>query len=136
MRTLLFLAGCSALCLALPACSTGPRLVKATGTLLNDGKPFTIGKGGSVTLVFIPTDQGDKPFNSPPTKMKAADSSFAFSQGIPSGKYRVQIMQMVMPSSPEIDELNERFSKGNSPIIVEVKDGTPIIIDVAKVPAS
>jgi hypothetical protein len=124
------------LCLLLAACSAGPKPVKANGTLLNDGKPFTIGKGGSVTLVFIPIVEGEQHFNSPPTKMKADDSSFTFSQGIPPGKYRVQIMQMVLPLSPEINEMNDRFSKDKSPIVVEVKDETPIVIDVAKVPAS
>jgi hypothetical protein len=124
-------------CLVLFGCSSGPKPVKVTGTLLHSDKPYPVPKGGSVMLVFIPIVGAGVPFDSYPTRIKAEDSSFVLEgkagQGIPPGKYRVEILQMAIPGTAAIPDLNERFGKDNSKIIVEVTDAkTPLVIDLAK----
>ena len=88
-------------------------------------------------LVFIPIVEAGVQFDSYPTRIKAEDSSFVLEgkggQGIPPGKYRVEIQQMANPGTAAIPDMNERFGKDTSKIIVEVTDGkTPLVIDLAK----
>lgn len=91
---------------------------------------------GGVGLVFIPIVDPGTPFDTYPTRMNA-DSTFTVEgktgQGIPPGKYRVSIQQMVPGGPAAITEMNERFSDEKSPIIVEIVDSkTPVVIDLAK----
>src|SRR5262245_8768315 len=90
---------CAGLFLLVPACSTGTKPIKVTGTLLNEGKPYTAPKGSSVLITFVPVLEKGLADYSPTTKVKADDSSFVLlgreGNGIPAGKYRVALQQMV-----------------------------------------
>ncbi len=138
MRALFALLAC--VCLCVVGCSSGSPTFKVSGTLQNDGKPYTAPKGSSVLITFVPVELKNMQVDTYPTKMKAEDSSFLVpgreGNGIPPGKYRVALQQMVPGGSDEINAMNERFSSTKSPIIVEVKDATPIVIDIAKAPAN
>jgi len=133
---LLLSALCLTICLLVPACSSGPKTYKVTGTLVNKEKPYTVAAGGGVTLVFIPVDAGTA-VDTYPAYMDADTSKFTVEgregKGMPPGKYRVSIQQMVPGGPPAINDMNERFSEAASPIIVEITDGkTPLVIDLAK----
>ena len=136
MRLLLSAFGLM-LCFLIPACSSGPTTYKVKGTLLNKEKPYTVAKGGGVTIVFIPIVAATAAFDTYPTRMDPDDSSFTVEgkegKGMPPGKYRVSIQQMVPGGPAAISEMNERFSDKNTPIIVEITDGkAPLVIDLAK----
>jgi hypothetical protein len=127
---------CLILALVLPACSTEGKQHKVKGALLHRGEPYLPKHKGSVTVIFVPEAEGDTPADSYVADVNREDGTFVVNgktgRGIPPGKYRVTINQMVMDAPAEINQMNERFSATNSKIIRDIQDETPLRIDLAK----
>ena len=136
MRALFTLPICLTLCVFLAACSSDSKLLKVKGTLTHDGKPLRVDPKGSVQIVFMPVAEEKQARNNYPTEMKPEDSSFIVlgrtGAGIPPGKYRITIMQMVPNPTPEITDMNLQFDAKNSTIIRDITSDAPLVIDLAK----
>ncbi len=123
---------------SLPACSTGSKLAtaKVKGNLLFNGTPFVSKHNGSLTVKFIPIVEEGQPFDTFIADVNREDGSFVVvgraEDGIPVGKYRISIDQMVMNMPPEVEAMNRRFSPEVSRIIREITGNETIQIDLAK----
>ena len=128
--------GCGLLAvLLLPACSSGPKLVKVKGNLRLKDQPYTAKHTGSLSIRLIPVVEADEHFHTYVGDFNREDGSFVVNgktgQGIPTGKYLITIHQRLMDAPPEILEMNERFSQPNSKIIREIVDETPLVINLS-----
>jgi hypothetical protein len=123
------------LCLA--GCSSEP-LYKVNGKVHKNGQPLPVkelasGAGGRVMVRFHSLDQGKTDIG-PQASIVKADGTFAVlgatGKGIPPGKYRVEITwQDPFPMGK--DQLEGKFGKANSPVIVDVPSAEDIDINVA-----
>jgi len=136
MRALTTLACCLTLCLLFTACASEEKLVKVNGKLKEGEQPFKMDPNGSISVSFVPIVAEGTHFSTYPATVERTDMSFVVpgrkGKGIPPGKYRVAIQLRTPEASEKINEQNQRLSKQHSPIMVEVNDETPLIIDVAK----
>jgi hypothetical protein len=121
MRARPALAVCLSLCAFVPSCSSsGSKLLKVTGTLKDNGRPF---KADTlmVQIVFVPVVDAGKAHDSYPAVFKRADSSFEVAgktgQGIEPGKYRVSV----------------KYGTNSLQTVLEVTSSKePLVLDVAK----
>jgi hypothetical protein len=121
MRALLSLMVCLGMGLAVAACSSsGPKLLKVSGKVNDNGAPFKPEGKLMVQIVFIPVGEGSKASDSYPANFKRDDSSFEVAgrtgQGIAAGKYRVSI----------------QYGPKKLETVVEVSGENPLVLDVAK----
>jgi len=107
-------------------------MVKITGTLKTNDKPLKIDSNGSVTVIFSPIVEKDAHFTTYTGIYRTEDPTFVINE-IPEGKYKVSLLCMVLEQTREIQDINEKFSAQNTPIVREVKGGIePLVIDLAK----
>jgi hypothetical protein len=136
MRATSKLAACLALCLLLPACSTGPKPIKVKGTVVYNGKPYMVDTKGSINLTFVPIVDADTPHDKYPTRMNKEDATFVVlgrnSTGIPPGKYRIAVNLMVPNMTDEMTEMNAKFTEKDSPIVLDIAGDAPVLVDLAK----
>jgi hypothetical protein len=121
-----------------PGCSSGPRLVRVKGQLMYNQKPLPISPKAGVSVWFITMDAGDNPpLFTAEQPLNREDSTFVVSghdgRGIPIGKYRIAVSQkMAGQLPPDVEAMNETFSRKSSPIVREVINDEPIILDLSK----
>jgi hypothetical protein len=119
-------------------CSSGPRLVRVKGQLLYNQKPLPVSAKAGVTITFTAMDAGDNPpFFTAEQPFNREESTFVVSgpngRGIPVGKYRIAVSQkMAGQLPPDVETMNETFSRKSSPIVREVTGEEPITIDLSK----
>jgi hypothetical protein len=112
-------------------------MVIAKGKLLDNGAPLKVDSKAGITVSFIEIPQDGMFSNSyPAANYKRDTGTFEVpgkeGRGIPLGKYRITVNIMAIPSTPAVEEINDRFSKKNTEVIREVKNDEPIVIDVSK----
>jgi len=119
--------------LMLLACGCGSRvpLCTVSGTVTRGGEKLTWPDGGSLLVIFMPTDT-TKSDRYPARETDTAASSYKVTS-IPAGKYLVAVQQF----SPRfMDALGGRFDPGHTDHEVEVTaDGQVLDIDLPKTPA-
>lgn len=132
MHCLFRFAVVGVLCAFLSACSSGPKMVKITGTLKSKDESLKIDKNGSVTVIFVPVVEPGKHYTTYTGIYRAEDPTFVINE-IPEGKYKVALMCMVPQPTRETEDINQRFTDKDTPILREVKGGgEPIVIDITK----
>lgn len=134
MRLLVFIISVSLL-VCVPACSPEPKLAKVKGNLLFNGMPYVAKHNGSVSVKFIPIVESGQPSEYAIADVNREDGSFVVlgraGGGIPPGKYRIVIDQMVIDPPPEVERMNQRFRADTSKIVREVTGDSAISIDLA-----
>lgn len=128
--------GAAALVVFICGCS-GQGLVRVKGQLLYNEKPLEVSEKAGISIMFIKLEAGDKPAMYPAAPLDRDDATFTVpgptGRGIPPGKYRIAITQrMADDLPPEVEKMNEMFSRGNSAIEREVTNSDPIILDLSK----
>jgi hypothetical protein len=119
-------------------CSSGARLVRVKGQLMYNQKPLPVSPKTGITVWFTAVDAGDNPpFFTAEQPFNREDSTFVVAghdgRGIPIGKYRIAVSQkMAGQLPPDVETMNETFSRKSSPIIREVTSEEPIILDLSK----
>jgi hypothetical protein len=146
MRRVLLTSGL-VLLVALSGCNTGPRTVIVKGRLTNSGKSVVPDRRSGLTMVFSPDPATGNTF---PAGFNSDDDTYSVygpqQNGIPQGKYRVTLSMMVPTTTADgkdlpaamaqtwrhlAEQFNSKYSGGNSPIVVEVKDPN-VDIDLSK----
>ena len=136
MRRMFYLLGSATLFALLfglaSGCSHGPTKVDISGRILKDGQPLKIidpTRGGKVRVTFA-TDN-PKDMESYASMSANADEQGNFEiKGIPLGKYKVGVQQMI---DPRTDQLDGAFSIRNSSIVRDVESsGQSFEIDLGK----
>ena len=128
-------------------CSSEPKRVYGKGKLVVGTQPlgtllkvrFPKQRWG-VNVTFVPMDKGDKPNPKEyPCDFKPEDSTFEAGyqgKGLPVGKYRIAVALDVpggiTNAPPDMRAFFEKFTTEHSPIIRELKDEEPMIIDLNK----
>jgi hypothetical protein len=103
-----------------------------------NGQPLKVKPGTQVLVMFTPVDMGDKPKGKGyECYFDLKDATFEAGyqgKGLPVGKYRISVEQKIAAAAipPNVKQMNDTFSVDKSPIIRELKDEEPIIIDLAK----
>src|SRR5260221_296827 len=119
MRALFLLITGLGLCLTVPACSGGPRLIKVTGKLTLNNKPLPAESKDTIQVAFISLNDEGKSENRYPAVINKEDMTFVVGgkdgHGIPAGKYRIAVQQFTSELNPEVLERNKRFSRESSP---------------------
>jgi hypothetical protein len=136
VRTFLAVSTCVAIALMGPGCSSGPKLVLVKGTVTQNGKPYTANQKGEFQVRFVQLVEKGQPSDSFSANVDRETGAFEIvgrkGDGIPVGKYRIAVQQRAIPMTEEIQQMNSRFGPQNSPFVREIKDETPIAIDLAK----
>jgi hypothetical protein len=128
--------GVAILLMVAAGCSSDPKLVFGKGKVLYKEQPLKVKPRAQVVVTFIPVDKGDKPIHYE-CDFNPADATFEAGyrgKGLPVGKYRISVEQKMPPNTepPDVRKMNEMFAGDKSPIIRELKDEEPIIIDLSK----
>jgi hypothetical protein len=127
------LCGVAFLVLMLPGCS-GPTLVWGKGQLRYNEKPLEMKGLKEITVKFIPLVKVDREFYY--SDIDKSDSTFKVGwqgQGIPAGKYKIAIEQKASGTeSAAVKKMNKMFSPENTQIVRELKDETPINLELSK----
>lgn len=124
------------LLLAGVGCNTGPKLVIPKVQLTYKQQPLKVDPNASVVLVLI--TEGEKPNSYPANWLDRDKVTFTVpgreGNGIPVGKYRVSVNQMVPGTTPaDVQYMNEQFAKDKTPLVCEVKDEErTIVLDLSK----
>lgn len=111
----------------------GPTLYQPSGKLTQKGAAFKpLPEKGYIMIIF--NEESDKEFKSPQAVNWEKDGTFKVvgtgGKGIPAGKYRVSIEVFEEYTGPDSkDILNGSMKREKGPI-VEVKDGSEIVIDL------
>jgi hypothetical protein len=121
-------AGLAMALLALPGCDSGPRTVRATGTVLRSGQPLPLSKTGVVQVTLIP-DVGPEEQYTPYVGRCDATGKFEVLE-VPPGKYKIGIEQL--DPTPQDDKLRGQYAYANAKYKREVDGKAPIAIDLAK----
>jgi hypothetical protein len=133
MRALLALAACLPLCLSLPACSSGPRLIKVTGKLTYHQQPLPAGASSPV-IVFHPVVAKGQHHDTYPALYERDSGAFEVpgktGTGIPEGKYRISVQFMIPKAGSVQAKWNQQFSPEKTPIIREVSGEGRLDIDL------
>jgi len=123
-----------AVTLALPACSSGPKLVKVSGKVSYNQKPLKSIEG--VTIIFHPV--ADSAGDTYPATPLEQDGSFSVpgrtGKGIPEGKYKISAYQMTVnaAAAAEAQKINDMFPVAKTQIVWEVAGDTTIDLDLSK----
>ena len=125
-----------ALC-AFVGCSSGPKPVPVTGTLLKGGKPFTFSAQGlppgdpGFRLGFSAFGSGGTMGDSFFAIYSPADGTFKVGgpdgKGIVPGKYRISVSKGAMGQP---DELKDAFSRDKSPLTVDIPAASSAVVEV------
>jgi hypothetical protein len=117
----------------LPGCS-GPTLFWAKGQLRYNEKPLEMKGIKEITVKFIPLVKVDRDFYY--ADIDKSDSTYKVGwqdKGIPAGKYKVAIEQKASGTeSAAVKKMNKMFSPENTQIVRELKDETPINLELSK----
>jgi hypothetical protein len=126
--------------LGLAGCTNSEPLVPVRGRVHKNGQPLPVkdlpsAAGGRVTIVFHSLEKGENS-TGPYGGVVTPDGNFSVSgnsgKGIPPGKYRVEI-KWQDPFPHGKDQLEGKFGKDNSPVVVDIPSPGEVDIDVAKV---
>jgi hypothetical protein len=133
MRALLALAACLPLCLSLPACSSGPKLIQVTGKLTYHQKPLPAGTSSPI-IVFHPVVAKGQHHDTYPALYQRDSGTYEVpgktGAGIPEGRYRISV-QFLAPKAASLQEKwNQQFSPEKTPIIREVSGAGRLDIDL------
>jgi hypothetical protein len=118
--------------LALAGCGSG--LLKPSGRLLKDGKPFVPGPNQTVQVVFFPVTEGKSDEGgSYPAEVNRESGTFrvvgANGKGLPPGKYRISVRVL----QKRKDVLSGSFGVDNSPFVQEINGSTKeLVLDLGK----
>ena len=111
---------------------TGPKLVKAHGTVTKGGEVLQVaGRDigvGMVQLEFIPAE--GNPATETYGAVVDAEGKFDMPGGMPPGKYKVAVRQW--DPYPQTDKLGGKFAATATPIVRDVTGDQPIEIDLDK----
>jgi hypothetical protein len=133
MRPLVLLAMAFVLALS-SGCSSGPPRVKVTGQLVKGGSPVKPDPNRSLRVIFVPEGVQGAALTTYPALITTETETFEVGgrdgNGIPLGRYRVRLASSDPSPSARIEALLDRFGTDKSPIVVEVKDATPLTIDL------
>ena len=118
-------------------CSSGPRLVEANGQLLYKQQPLSVAPNAGISIWFIRLDAGAAPATFAAAPLNRDDATFTVpgrdGRGIPVGKYRIAIRQMMLGDVPaDVEQMNDLFSRQSSGIERDVTGSEPIILDLSK----
>jgi hypothetical protein len=119
------------LCLPASGCG-GPVLVKAEGTLLQNGKPLSLSRTGTAQVIFVPDVPPGTPYTTYPADFTRDTGAFVVNS-MPRGKYRVTIA--LLDPNPQVDKLQGKFSQEKTPFLLEVTGEAPIELDLARPPS-
>jgi hypothetical protein len=132
-------AGATLLLVLAVGCSSGPKLVKVKGKLMNGAQPLKTSEKSVFTMIFTPVDVTDKPpsyMADPPDKDTGEFIVGDRGKGIPAGKYRISITEKLQGQAKlpkDIERRNAMFDGEKSKIVRELKnDEETVIIDVTK----
>jgi hypothetical protein len=133
-RALLPLAACLLLCLSLPSCAGGPKLIKVAGKLTYGQKPLPAGRSSPV-IVFHPVVAKGEHHDTYPALYQRDSGAYEVpgktGAGIPEGKYRISV-QFLLPKASSLQEKwNQQFSPEKSSIVREVTGAGQLDIDLA-----
>jgi hypothetical protein len=110
------------------AAGCGPAHVKVTGKVTKDGKPLPPSQTGHVEVRLLPADAAEHYT----TKVGIADDAGSFEiLDVPTGKYKVAVVEMGDPTNPASDALKGQFNEQNTKIIRDI-DGKPLNIELTK----
>jgi hypothetical protein len=117
-------------------CSSSPAHFKVRGKVVDGDKAVLPDPNSSIHLNFVQIVDEGKPFNSYGTMLNPEDGTFEVVgnefDGMPAGKYRVQMSSISPNPSATIKLITSRFQSSASPIVVDiVDDKTPLVIDIA-----
>ena len=112
----------------LSGCSSGPELVTATGSVLENGKPVALGPTGVVQVTLVPDVAPGADFTSFLGRCNAAGEFEVVD--VPQGKYKVCIE--VLDPTPQDDKLQGAYSMENTKIIRDIDGKKPIVVDLAR----
>jgi hypothetical protein len=121
--------------LLLSALGCGPTHLKPKGKLTKGGEPLKLSDKGVIQIALYAIS--DNAFAAPQAVNWKTDGTFEVvgrqGNGVVAGKYRVsiEIFDPYTSDGKAKDLLEGKMAKGNSAII-EVKDASEIVIDVAK----
>lgn len=106
------------------------------GKLTIGGKSALPDKKGGVTIVFLPVvTEGMVTTTYPADPLNPDDNTFEVKgpagKGIPHGKYKVTLSFMMPIHTPAIQQMNDKYSEANTPIVIDVT-GAEVVIDLAK----
>jgi hypothetical protein len=111
--------------LGLLAGCNGSSKIKVPGQLKYKGQNYTV-EGGSLLVLFVPLVEEGKPRTNYPATVNRKDGSFTVE--LPPGKYKIAVAHGATPQAP--DEFGGMFSQKDTKIVREIKDTTPIEIDL------
>lgn len=122
------------LLIALPACSSGPPPVKVSGKVVYNGQPLKNTQG--IGIVFHPVVEAGKKTDTYNVQQPIGeDGSFTVPGGIPPGKYKIEVRQMIMPDKPgfaESQKISEMFAKDKTQMIWDITADSTLTFDLAK----
>jgi hypothetical protein len=134
-RAIAIWLGALLLCQCCMGCGSG--IVKPTGKLVRNGKPFTLSQKGMITMVLYKEDDKEgkvpypiemRPPQGPGFEVVGRDRN-----GVPPGKYRVSIRAWdPYPAKSDRDFFGNRFNVPQTPLTREIKGNEEIVIDVGK----
>jgi len=131
LRRLLLLLVVPALLLA-GGC--GAPKVKPNGKVVRGGQPFTLSENGVFIINFTP-EENDPAKPQMYNADAKPDGTFTIvgpeGKGIPPGKYKANV-QAMDPYAKQNDLLKGKFAPGKSPLVVEIKDASEVVLDVGK----
>ncbi|MBM3994702.1 MAG: hypothetical protein FJ303_11200 [Planctomycetes bacterium] len=120
--------------LLLPACSTGPTLIKVSGSVNYNQKP--LGTYDGLNVIFVPVVEAGSHHDSYPADVSRTDGSFTVpgrdGLGIPPGKYKVTVNQMSFTASDETKKINDLFTLEKTQLIFDISADTSLTIDLSK----
>jgi hypothetical protein len=114
----------------------GSKTVKVKGSLLANGKPYTVTDKEEVMIIFFPVDLNSEEAVAAAADLNRADGTFVVrgptNTGIPPGKYRIAVTSSWY--GKDGDRFRNFYSPDNSPLVCEVtgKSGQEITIDLAR----
>lgn len=128
---------CSLALLTLNGCSSGVRYVKAKGQLMQGGSPLKVDAKAGISVLFTSVPpEGEKVTAYPAAPLNRDDMTFDVpgkeGSGIPAGKYRISVEIKSLAPTAEMARINQTFSRTATKIEREVKDQTPIVLDLSK----
>jgi hypothetical protein len=114
-------------------CGGGDGRIKARGRIVKNGKPFQLGEGEGLRIVFYPPEASGTTYDSYVAVFDKSNGTFRVTgkdgKGLPPGKYRVSLEHV----KEKKDLFNGAYSGKHTPFVGEVSgSSSEIVIDLDK----